>query len=227
MSMKKRSMQEVVEEQIKRWKAMQPKKESSEKAVTIVTVSREPGSGGRIIAEKLAEKLNFDLFHQNFVSKMANDSNISTSLFETLDEKGLSVLEEWIKSWINRQHLWPDQYLKHIMKIIGTIGKHGHAVIVGRGTNFILPPENRFRIRVIASMDTRIKNLCDKFEIPKDEARKRINRTSAERKAFVRKYFNADITAPINYDLLINMDYISINGAVTTAYNGIKNFYDN
>ena len=61
----------------------------------------------------------------------------------------------------------------------------------------------------------------------KDEARKRINRTSAERKAFVRKYFNADITAPINYDLLINMDYISINGAVATAYNGIKNFNDN
>ena len=33
------------------------------------------------------------------------------------------------------------------MKVIGTIGEHGQAVIVGRGANFVLAAETCFRIR--------------------------------------------------------------------------------
>ena len=73
-------------------------------------------------------------------------------------------------------------------------------------------------------MHIRIEALCNSFGISQDEAKKRINRTSSDRKAFVKKYFNADITDPTNYDLLINMEIMNIDGAVATAYNGIKNF---
>ena len=54
---------------------------------------------------------------------------------------GLSILEDWISSLVYDRHMWPEEYLKHLMNIIGTIGKHGRAVVVGRGANFILPPE--------------------------------------------------------------------------------------
>ena len=33
------------------------------------------------------------------------------------------------------------EYVKQFMCVIGTIGKHGNAVIMGRGANFVLPPE--------------------------------------------------------------------------------------
>ena len=72
---------------------------------------------------------------------MAESAHVSVQLLETLDEKGATMLEEWISSLVDSRHLWPDQYLQHLMKIIGTIGKHGRAVVVGRGANFVLPPE--------------------------------------------------------------------------------------
>ena len=73
--------------------------------------------------------------YYEFIHDMAESARVSVRLLETLDEKGVSVLEEWISSLVDKRHLWPDRYLQHLMKIIGTIGKHGRAVIVGRGAN--------------------------------------------------------------------------------------------
>ena len=94
------------------------------------------------------------------------------------------------------------------------IGKHGRAVIVGRGANFILPPDNRVRIRVVAPQITRIQNVAKNFKVSEDEAKRRVIRTESDRRAFIRKYFNADITDPINYDLIINTGTLSIDEAV-------------
>jgi len=100
------------------------------------------------------------------------------------------------------------------MKVIGTIGKHGRAVIVGRGANFVLPPDKRLSVRIVAPLELRIKNVTRDFGIDTEEARRRVIRTDSDRRAFVRKYFNTDIRAPLNYDLVINIGILSIEGAV-------------
>lgn len=145
---------------------------------------------------------------------MAKSAKASTRLLATLDEKALSVLQDWISTLVNRSHLWPDQYLKHLMNVIGSIGKHGCAVMVGRGANFILPPDGRFRVRIVAPLETRVQNVAREFGVTLDEAKRRVLRTDSDRRAFVRKYFHADITAPVNYDLVINTGTVSIDAAV-------------
>jgi len=117
---------------------------------------------------------------------MAENAHVSVRLLETLDEKGASVLEEWISSLVDKRHLWPDRYLQHLMKIIGTIGKHGRAVIVGRGANFVLPPEKRISLRVISPLETRIRNVSQAFGTAAAEARSRILKTESDRKAFIK-----------------------------------------
>jgi cytidylate kinase len=138
------------------------------------------------------------------IHAMAQSAKVSTYLIETLDEKGLSVLENWIASLVDTRHLWPDQYLQHLMKVIGTIGRHGQAVVVGRGANFILPPEIRFRVRIVAPRDFRAQHVAQAFGVAPAEAGRRIIHTASERRAFIRKYFNADIDDPRNYDLVLN-----------------------
>ena len=157
---------------------------------------------------------------QEVIHNMAESARTSVRLLETLDEKGISVLEDWISSLVDRRHLWPDQYLQHLMKIIGTIGKHGQAIIIGRGANFVLPPNKRLSIRVIAPMEERIRNVSKRLDITVEEARPRVIKTESDRKAFIRKYFNADIGDPLNYDLVINTATISIDDAINTI-NGI------
>ncbi|MEZ4578698.1 MAG: cytidylate kinase-like family protein, partial [Desulfobacterales bacterium] len=186
------------------------------RGIDVVTISRESGSRGTALAEQLAQELGFDLFHREVIGEMAESAKISARIVETLDEKGLSVLEDSIAAMIRDRHLWPDQFLKHLMKVIGTIGKHGRAVIVGRGAQFILPVSENLRVRVIAPMLKRIRNVAEELKISDAEAQKMILRTDADRRSFSRKYFYADVSDPIHYDLVINTDRMDLDTAVKT-----------
>ena len=217
MRAKARSIEQIIEEQVQRWKIPRTEEKKKDERISVITISREAGSGGNILAKRLSDQLEFDLFYQEFIHNMAESAHVSVRLIETLDEKGASVLEEWISSIVDKRHLWPDRYLQHLMKIIGTIGKHGQAVIVGRGANFVLPPEKRLTVRVIAPLETRLRNVSQKFNVSVDEARPRVLKTDSDRKAFIKKYFNDDIRHPLNYDLIINTGTLSIDDAVNSV----------
>ena len=221
MKTKNRSIDQIVEEQVKRWEILHSEKSKKEDDVTVITVSREPGSGGTELAKKLAETLGFDYFHKELILKMAESADTSGQILETLDEKAMNVLEDWIESLVNTRHLWPDQYLKHFMKIMGTIAKHGKSVIVGRGANFALPPKNLFRVMVIAPEKSRIKAIAEKFDISDEEAGQRMALTQSDRKAFIRKLFNADINDPLNYDLVINTEILEIEAGIGAIIGGL------
>ena len=208
-----RSMEKIIEEQMHRWQLMHAKKKAEKEILPVVTISREPGSGGRIIAQKLAAKLNVEVFQQEVLHEMARRAEVSKQMLATMDERGLTILEDWISSLVYDRHMWPDEYLKHLMNVIGTIGKHGRAVVVGRGANFILPPEQRFRVRITAPRRFRIRKVAQEFTLSEGDARRRVIKTESDRKAFIRKYFNADIADPDNYDLTINTKNISIDHA--------------
>ncbi len=204
----------IIEEQIHRWQIAHREKKEEKPGISIITLSGEPGAGGRIVASRLADKLGIEIFHKEVINEMAKSADVSEKLVETLDERGLSILEDWISSLVDERHLWPDRYMQHLMKVIGTIGRHGRAVIVGRGAHFILPPEKRFSVRVVAPQAWRINNVAGEFDISADEAKKRVLNTESDRRAFVRKYFNADIADPTNYDLVINTAALNVDDAV-------------
>ena len=126
MSNKKRSVEQIIEEQIQKWQISRMEKKTKESVRPVITISREPGSGGRVLAQKLAQKHRLDLFHQEILHEMAASAKVSRAFLQTLDEKGLTVLEDWIASLVHQRHLWPDQYQQHLMKVVGTIGKHGN-----------------------------------------------------------------------------------------------------
>jgi cytidylate kinase len=216
-----KSLEKMVDEQIRKWEIMHGEKKEKEEGISVITISREPGSGGLIVAKEIAEMLDSNLFHQEIIHEMVKSTKVSTMLLETLDEKAFSVLQDWISTMVNRSHLWPDQYLKHLMNVIGTIGKNGRAVVVGRGANFILPPEGRFRVRVVAPQEMRIQNVARDFGVAFDEAKRRVLRTESDRRAFVRKYFHEDITDPVNYDLVLNTGSLSVGAAVKSIKSAI------
>jgi len=224
MKTKARSATRIIEDQIQRWQISRSHPATKKSGRTVLTISREPGSGGRVIARRLAKEFGCQVFHQEVIHEMARRAEVSGKILETLDEKGLSVLEDWISSLVYDRHIWPDEYLQHLMKVIGVIGRHGDAIIVGRGANFILPPETCLRLRVVASQKQRIESVVREFGVLIEEAKRRVIRTESDRRAFIRKYFNADIADPIHYDLVINMDRVSMNQAVgiVTAAMGRK-----
>jgi cytidylate kinase len=189
--------------------------------IPVITVSKEPGAGGNILAQKIAERLDLDIFNRDIIKGIAESAKISASVIETLEKKRLSGVEDFISSLVNKQYLYPGLYLEHLMKVVCTIAEHGRAVIVGRGANFILPPEKRFSVRMVAPLDVRIQNIARRFDVSAEEAKRRVIRRESRRSAFIRQSFNADISNPINYDFTINTGKMSIEAAVEAVISAV------
>ena len=207
-----KAIHQLIEEQVRRWEVLRKEKREV-KTLPVITLSREPGSGGKFVAKAVAERLGLELFHQEIINAMAENADTTTRIIRTLDERSLSMIEDWVSAAISERHLWPDDVSRVLMRVIGTIGRHGKAIIVGRGANFILPPENRFRVRIIAPLEMRVNHVAETYSVPKKEAKRRVLRTESDRQAFVRKYFYSDISDPANYDMILNTGTLSVESA--------------
>ncbi|MGD9113801.1 MAG: cytidylate kinase-like family protein [Desulfobacterales bacterium] len=222
MSTKKLVIGEFVKEQIKRWETADAKEDTKgEVRISVLTVSMEPGSGGSSLAEVTAKRLGFDYFNRDIVEGIAKSAQIRASVIDTLEKERLSGIQDFISSLIKEHYIYPGIYLEHLLKIISTIGKHGRAVIVGRGANFILPPNERFSIRVVAPLELRIQNVARRYGVTIEKAKQRVIGRESKRRAFVRQSFNADISDPKNYDLTINTARMSIEDGVNAVIGAV------
>jgi cytidylate kinase len=227
MGKKKVTTEKFVKDQIKKWERLYPGKGKTEEArIPVITISKEPGAGGNLLAQKVAERLDLDIFNRDIIKEIAESAKISASVIETLEKKRLSGVEDFISSLINKHYLYPGLYLEHLMRVVCTIAEHGRAVIVGRGANFILPPEKRLSVRMVAPLDVRIKNIARRFGVSAEEAKRRVIRRESRRSAFVRQSFNTDISDPIHYDLTINTGKLSMVSAVEAVIGAVMVMLD-
>jgi cytidylate kinase len=219
--MTNKTLEKMIDDQVRKWELERAQERAKRNALPVITICREPGSGGALVAKGIADRLGLHLFDREIIDQMVLSTQVSTRLIETLDERALSVMQDWISTLIFEKHLWPDQYLRHLMKVIGTIGKHGRAVIVGRGANFILPPNDKLRIRIVAPFETRVFNVARDFGVPVSEARRRVLKTESDRRAFIHNYFHADVADPHNYDLVFNTARLSIEETVDAVVDAL------
>ena len=209
-----KSIHKMIDERIKRWELEKREDKPLQETVNVITISRESGSLGYDVAKKLCRETGLDLFHHEIVDAMVETSKSSRVFLETLDERGMNVVDDIVSNFVSEHHLWPDEYSKLLFKILTTIGKHGNAVVLGRGANCVLHKQNALRVRLVAPMIVRRDYIQKSLDLNKTDAQKHIVSTDANRSAFVKRYFNSDATDPANYDLILNTGTLSVEKAV-------------
>ena len=202
------SIETFVKDQIEKWKTQ------TQAQVPVITISSEPGSGGRIIARGLAKQLNLNLFDRNIIKEIAESAHISGAVIESMEKERFSGIKDFISSLVNDHYLWPGVYLDHLMKVVAAIASHGNAIIVGRGANFLIPQEDRLSIRVIAPMESRVKHVAKEFGVTHEDAKRRVINRENRRSTFIRQSFNADVADPRNYELVVNTKTLTIDAAL-------------
>jgi cytidylate kinase len=217
MKAQSRSLGQLVEQQLGKWNfQFKERKKEKEKPRPTIAISRETGASGSKVCKKLAKLLEMDLIGSEIIQQVAESTQMSTKVIESLDEKEVSARDNWLESLFETRHLWPEAYLFHLTKVIGTIGKHGNAIVVGRGAHYILPPEDTFRVRIIAPVDLRIKNIAREHNLSREEAKKYVVKTDSDRGAFVKKYFHTDWIDASHYDLILNTRFFDVEAAAKT-----------
>ncbi|HDQ05068.1 MAG TPA: cytidylate kinase-like family protein [Deltaproteobacteria bacterium] len=221
-------MDKMVEQQLDKWRRLLDKalRQGIDieqfKGGPVITVSRDPGSGGSEIARRVANGLDMDLIGGQIIQHVADSARMSRKVIESLDEKEVKFRETLLSSLFGEFRPWPGEYLQHLTRVIGTIAVFGNVVIVGRGANHILPPQKAFKVRIIAPLEFRINYFIEDRGYTRSEAEQYVIRKEADRKAFVRKFFNADVNDPKLYDIIINTGLMTLDAATETIITAFK-----
>lgn len=222
------SIEAIIDRQLKRWELERRKRTEEEKnglksaVLPIVTVSRQRGSRGAFLAEKLAERLGYQLLHREIIDEICNSSGYRRKVIESLDDRVRSRIELWFEGIFKGLYIDTSDYFRQLYKVIMSISEHGGVIVVGRGANFILTREQGFSIRVVASLPTRIENLVKFQGFSHDDAEREIRESEKARNEFIRTNFKKDIDEPGAYDIVINTTYIDIEAALNMSIEGIK-----
>lgn len=169
-----------------------------------IFISREPGSGGRPVAEMVAQKLGFELFDEKLVEAVSKSAKLRKDLVRSVDEKHRGVIVDIVQSLLNPDYVSDMTYIRHVVKVILARAQKGKVVILGRGGNFIVPPERSLRVRIQAPYKNRVAWAIQFEHIDIDQAKENIAKADEERKQFVRQYFNKNVSNANYYDLVIN-----------------------
>ena len=170
---------------------------------SIITISRELGSGGKPIAYLLAKKLGspWQVFHKDIVEEIAHETALENEVVERFDEHHTSAVNSLIQSIFGKQILTMNAYFKHLLHVLASIGTRGNAIIIGRGANFLFP--NALKVRIISSMEDRIQSMVKYEHITAKEAKKQIEKSDEDRDTYIRELFQHDARKAHHYDVVI------------------------
>ena len=220
-----KAIEMIVDQQIKRWELEKklPKEAESRPAKPgpVITISRQRGAGGSIVAERLAELTGFSHINREIIDQICRETGAQKRLVESLDESMRSNFQLWVDGIVQGRIIDTSDYLKTLVRIIGIVSHHGKAIIVGRGANFIVGDENGFHVRITADYEHRVKSIMSRWDLDRNRAEEEIEKTDQHRKKFIKSNFDRDINDPTAYDLMINSTYLDIDkiaGLILNSY---------
>ncbi len=182
----------------------------------LITISRESGSGGRLIAYLVAKKLGmrWRIYHKEIIDEIATQTKLEKELIREVDEKKIPLIEKLVDDLFGKRYLTLGEYYKNLVRILTTIGHRGYAIIVGRGANFFFP--HALKVRIICEMTQRIEWEMQYEKLSRAQAVKRIEKSDSERDEFIRVLFHHDQRKAHHYDLIIRTGKsVSLNDAAS------------
>ena len=139
----------------------------------IINVGRQIGSGGHIIAEKLAEDFGCKCYDRELLNLAAKESGFSEKFFEQNDEqKGFfkSLFHNHLPFLSDNNFYHNDFSQEGLYKFqsdaIKKAADEGNCVFVGRTADYVLRDyKNVINIFITANIDDRIKAVCKRKNI--------------------------------------------------------------
>jgi cytidylate kinase len=209
------SIDHFVNQQILRWqeeRRIAERKQLAEQQPTIC-ISRQYGARGGEMGRAVAERIGFRYYAQELIHDIAEAGHVRRQVVESLDERVQDGISEWVAALMKRGVFAPSDYLRNLSKVVMTLGRHGRGVIIGRGAHFILDPKTTLRVRTIAPLALRVARIAARDNLDEATARATVLRIDAERVAFNKQHYGADIREPDHYDLVVNIGTLGLDGA--------------
>lgn len=207
-----RSVEELANREMRRWELTR-RSASSEPPRPCIAISRYPGAGAAALGQRVAETLDYAFFGIELVDWIARRTGLARQLIAGVDERIRNTIDRSITDTFRRERFTESDYLRQVVSTITTLGERGSAVILGRGSPFILPPERALRVFVVAPREQRVEQLAKQHAFSVEDAEKALDREDGSRREFLEHHFGRDPDDPTHYDLMLNLGTLSKDAA--------------
>jgi len=175
--------------------------------MSIVTISRGSYSKGKDVAEKLAQKLQYDCVSREILLEASEEFNIpEISLVRAIHDSP-SVLERFRHGKERYISYYQYALLKHVQK--DNVIYHGLA-----GQYFLRAVPHLLKVRILASMEDRIQEVMRRDQVSAREAEHILAKDDDERRRWGLKLYGIDTWDSRLYDVVLLIDRLSVDDAV-------------
>lgn len=180
-----------------------------------ITISRQLGSGGAYLGQRVAERLGILYIDRQILCKAAEKLNLPEDVIECREERGTSFWQSMAQSsvfanpdaYIPPQAYFPSSRELHQVesKYIEEIAIKNSSVIVGRGGSYILKNHPRhLSVFLHANMQFRKKRIQEVYKVSENEAIKMIETSDKERAKYIHAMTRQDWSDSKQYDISLN-----------------------
>ncbi len=198
----------------------------------LVTISRQYGSGGSEVAERVARALGWQLYDNEVVDEVAARLGISPAEVSAREERmpslaerlasALSLAAPEVMPTVGDAALPPSE--ERIVQVTGRVMQEavqaGPAVIVGRGAQCLLATRSdAIHVFCYAPIEALAAYAVTNLGVKPDEARKKVIEMNERREEYVKRHWKREWRDLSNYHLCVNTAWLGLDGAAELVTN--------
>ncbi len=194
--------------------------------MAIVTISRQYGSGGSEVAERVARALGWTLYDNAVVESVAERLRMTPAEVSAREERIPSLVERMASAMaLGVPEVMPtvgdlaaqpseERMVMVTRRVIEDAVRAGPAVLVGRGAQCMLAARaDALHVYCYAATEELVRYAVEKLGIPFNDAGRRVEEMNAQREEYVKHHFKREWRDLANYDLCVNTGRLGIDGS--------------
>lgn len=172
----------------------------------VITIAREYGSGGRIIAQKVAQKLELVYYDNEIIDLAARELGIDVDTIRKVSEEKTSSFMYTMTSSAFTLPL-NDQVFAMQSKIIRHLAKYDSCIIVNGCADYVLEDyDDVLTVFIHAPLESRIKRVENDYKEDHENTKKFVMKKDKARSNYYNYYTTKKWGQLKNFDLTINSD---------------------
>ena len=197
----------------------------------VITISRQVGSGGRLVGEKLALGLGIPFYDRKIIEMVAEKSGFTKEFIESSEERASSSFLFNLASTIysaNGQFTSVEVPINNQVffaqaEVIRELASKGSCVIVGRCSDYLLREHpNTVNVFIYADQEDRKKRLVEVYHNDPKTIDTYITKLDKGRANYYSHFTGEDWDDFKRHDLCINSTLCGIDGAVEVIRSYLK-----
>jgi len=193
----------------------------------LITISREFGAGGSLVAAHAARALGWRLVDNDFVARVAARAGIPEATVALRDERAPGF-REWLLRALSRAspelaaptaqappaELEEAALVKVTESVVADLAEEGRVVLVGRAAPAVLArKEDALHVRIVAPRADRIRAVMARQQLDPAAAERLMDDTDRNRQRYHREYYDRDWADPAHFHLVLNTGLLGYDGA--------------